>query len=53
MVAGISSRRRASGWMRPDRKQLEKPGAKVEAVSHHEQRNPQTGSDKHCKLLQN
>jgi hypothetical protein len=34
-------------------KVLEKSGAKVEAVSHHEQRNQQTGSAKHHNLRQN
>jgi hypothetical protein len=34
-------------------KALEKPGAKVGAISHHEQRNQQTGSAKYRKLLQN
>jgi hypothetical protein len=34
-------------------KALEKPGAKVEAISHHEQQNQQTGSAKYRKLLQN
>ena len=34
-------------------KALEKTAAKVEAISHHEKRNQQTGSAKHRKLLYN